>query len=212
MIITKLRDIDNIVSLIKKDPSFIIGCSECATICKTGGENEVNSFVKKLKEKGLIVKGSIILDPACNKLNNKRLLKKYKKELNESKKIVIFSCGNGAQTVSEILEDKEIIVGTDTLFLGEIKRLNEFEKRCNFCGNCIINKFKGLCPLTRCPKNILNGPCGGSINGKCEVDTNMDCVWYLIYDKFNLKNKTKELKDIIKPFNWSSNDKWRIKI
>jgi hypothetical protein len=212
MIITKSKDINNIISQINKDNCFVMGCSECATICKTGGENEVNNYVKKLNEKGITIKGSIILDPACHKLNNIKLLKKYKKELEKSKKIVVLSCGNGAQTVSEIFEDKDIICATDTLFLGEIKHLYEFEKRCNHCGDCIINKFENLCPITRCPKNILNGPCGGSINGKCEIDSNMDCIWYNIFYRFNSKNKTKELKNIIKPFNWSSYNNWRVKL
>jgi ferredoxin len=212
MIITKSKDINFILNQINDDNCFIMGCSECATICKTGGENEVNTLVKKLNDKGIEIKGSIILDPACHKLNNIRLLKKYKKELEESKKIIVLSCGNGAQTVSEIFEDKDVICGTETLFLGEIKHLNEFEKRCNQCGECIIYKFENLCPITRCPKNILNGPCGGSINGKCEIDPDMDCIWYNIFNKFNSKNKTNELKNIIKPFNWSSYNKWRVKL
>jgi hypothetical protein len=212
MIITKSKNINEIIQKINKKSVFIVGCSECATICKTGGEIEVKNIIKKLNKEGLKVTGSVILDPACHKLNNKRILKKYKNELNKANKIVVLSCGNGAQTVSEIFEDKEIICGTDTIFLGEIKRLNEFEKRCDFCGNCIINNFNGICPISRCPKNILNGPCGGSINGKCEINSNMDCVWYLIINKLNNEKNIKKLKEIIEPFDWSSSKIWRVNI
>lgn len=211
MIITNSKDIKYILKKIEKKPVFIMGCSECATICKTGGEKEVNDIIKYLKINGLKVTGSVILEPACHRLNNKRILKRYKNELNETEKILVLSCGNGAQTISELFNDKEVICGTDTLFLGQIKHLTEFEKKCNFCGNCIIDNFEGLCPITRCPKNMLNGPCGGSINGKCEVNSNMDCIWYLIVNKFNDKNNINKLKNIEKPFDWSSTLNWRLK-
>ena len=212
MIITKSKNINNIINQINQESVFIIGCSECATICKTGGENEIYKLEKLLTKQGINVIGSVILEPACHKLNDKRILNKYKKELKDIKQIITLSCGNGAQTISEIFEDKEVISGTDTIFLGQIKHINEFEKKCNLCGNCIIDKYDGLCPITRCPKNMLNGPCGGSIEGKCEIDNNMDCIWHLIYKKFKKKNRLKELKEINEPFNWSNSKTWRIKI
>jgi ferredoxin len=212
MIITKSKNINNIINQINQESVFIIGCSECATICKTGGENEISKLEKLLTKQGINVIGSVILEPACHKLNDKRILNKYKKELKDIKQIITLSCGNGAQTISDIFEDKEVISGTDTIFLGQIKHINEFEKKCNLCGNCIIDKYDGLCPITRCPKNMLNGPCGGSIEGKCEIDNNMDCIWHLIYKKFKKKNRLKELKEINEPFNWSNSKTWRIKI
>ena len=212
MIITKSKNVNNIINQINQESVFIIGCSECATICKTGGENEISKLEKLLTKQGINVIGSVILEPACHKLNDKRILNKYKKELKDIKQIITLSCGNGAQTISDIFEDKEVISGTDTIFLGQIKHINEFEKKCNLCGNCIIDKYDGLCPITRCPKNMLNGPCGGSIEGKCEIDNNMDCIWHLIYKKFKKKNRLKELKEINEPFNWSNSKTWRIKI
>ena len=212
MIITKSKNINNIINQINQESVFIIGCSECATICKTGGENEIYKLEKLLTKQGINVIGSVILEPACHKLNDKRILNKYKKELKDIKQIITLSCGNGAQTISEIFEDKEVISGTDTIFLGQIKHINEFEKKCNLCGNCIIDKYDGLCPITRCPKNMLNGPCGGSIEGKCEIDNNMDCIWHLIYKKLKKKNRLKELREINEPFDWSNSKTWRIKI
>lgn len=212
MIITKSKEINEIENLIDKKSVFIMGCSECATICKTGGEEEVNKLKKDLILKGIKVTGSVVLDPACHKLNDVRILKKFKNELDKSEIILVLSCGNGLQTVSEIFENKEIICGTNTLFLGEIKHLNEFERMCNFCGNCIVNDFQGLCPITRCPKNMLNGPCGGSVKGKCEINSDMNCVWQLIVNKFVNKNKISELKKIVKPFDWSKSSSWRLKI
>ena len=212
MIISKSIDIKTIIKKINKEPVFILGCSECATICKTGGLNEINELKKKLEINGINVIGSVILEPACHRLNNKRILKKYSKQLNEAYNLIVLSCGNGAQTISEQFEDKNIICGTNTIFLGQIKHLYEFDKKCNLCGNCIINNFYGLCLITRCPKNMLNGPCGGSINGKCEINSDMDCIWYIIVKKFDNKNKIDKLKKIIEPFDWSSKNIWKVKV
>jgi len=212
MIITKQKELGCILDLIDSNPVFIIGCSECATLCKTGGEEEVKSMKQSLEKNGIKVTGWVILDPACHLLNDKRLLRKYKAELGEAKKVLVFACGNGVQTVSEIVENLEVIPGNDTLFLGEIKRANEFEKRCNMCGECIQDSFGGLCPVTRCPKSMLNGPCGGSVDGKCEVNNEMDCVWNIIYNKLKSKNQLQLLKEIKKPKNWSKSSEWRRKI
>jgi hypothetical protein len=203
MIITKAKELDIILSLIKNEPVFIIGCSECATLCKTGGEDEIKGMTKVLKEKNINVTGSVILDPACHLLNDKRILKEHSKEIENAKKILVLACGNGVQTVAEIIKHADVVPGLDTLFLGEIKRLDDFEKRCNLCGECIQYLFDGLCPISRCPKNMLNGPCGGSINGKCEISEDLDCIWELIIKKLEEKGKQDVLKKYIEPKDWS---------
>ena len=203
MIITKQKDFQDLLKLIDKGPVFIIGCSECATVCKTGGEEEVLKMKDKLNKNKIKTTGWVILDPACHLLNDKRLLRSHKKEISNSKKILVLACGNGVQTVSEIIDDIEIVPGTDTIFLGEIKRLNEFEKRCDMCGDCFLDIFVGVCPITRCPKSMLNGPCGGSINGKCEIDPELDCIWDIIYKRLKKRGELDRLKKIEEPKNWS---------
>ncbi len=203
MIITKQKDLESIICLIEKDTVFIVGCSQCATLCKTGGEDEVKKMISILKENNIKVSGWVILDPACHFLNDKRVLNKNKENLNKAKKVLVLACGNGVQTVAEIIEDAKVIPGLDTLFLGEIKRVKNFEKRCNLCGDCIQNLFDGLCPISRCPKNMLNGPCGGSINGKCEVSKDLDCIWETIIEKLDKEKKLFILKKIVEPKKWS---------
>ena len=209
MIITKQKDFNELLSSVGKEPVFIIGCSECATMCRTGGEKEVLEMKGALEDKNIPVTGWVILEPACHLQNDKRILRKYKDEVNNANKILVLACGNGIQTVSEIIENADVIAGNDTLFLGEIKRANEFEKRCNMCGDCIEDMFGGFCPVSRCPKSMLNGPCGGSIDGKCEVDSNIDCVWDLIYKRLKEKNQLQLLKIIQKPKDWSKSTETR---
>ena len=209
MIITKQKDFNELLSSVGKEPVFIIGCSECATVCHTGGEKEVLELKSALEDKNIPVTGWVILEPACHLQNDKRILRKYKDEVNKANKILVLACGNGIQTVSEIIENADVIAGNDTLFLGEIKRANEFEKRCIMCGDCIEDLFGGFCPVSRCPKSMLNGPCGGSIDGKCEIDSNIDCVWDLIYKRLKEKKQLQLLKIIQEPKDWSKSTETR---
>jgi len=110
----------------------------------------------------------------------------------------------------EVLEDKDVIAGTDTLFLGEIKHLDNFERRCDLCGECIQDLFFGLCPVARCPKHMLNGPCGGSKEGKCEVYRDMDCVWYLVIKKMHERGELDKLKEIRSAKDWSKSNEMRM--
>jgi ferredoxin len=212
MIISTKKRFDDILNSIRGEPVFIVGCNECATLCHTGGEEEILEMKNAIEEKKIIVTGWVILEPACHLNNDKRLLKSHKEEIDKAKKILVLACGNGVQTVSEIFIDKDIISGTDTLFLGEIKRASEFEKRCSMCGECLLDSFGGFCPISRCPKSLLNGPCGGSMDGKCEVDPELDCVWDTIYKYLKERGKLDLLKEVKEPKDWSKSTKTRRKI
>jgi ferredoxin len=206
MIITQLKSLSEILDKIKGDPVFIIGCSECATLCHTGGEQEVQEIKTKLEGNSVHTTGWVILDPACHLQKNKNTLRSYEEQIKSAKKILVLSCGAGAQTLTEIMPNKEIITGTDSLFLGEIKHVDEFLKRCSLCGECMLDNYSGLCPISQCPKQMLNGPCSGSNKGKCEVDEETDCVWYLIYQRLKEKKEMGKYKCIRKPKDWSKSD------
>jgi ferredoxin len=203
MIITKQKNFIELLRCIDSKPVFLIGCNECATLCHTGGKDEVLKLKEALVKKQIPVLGWVILEPACHLLNDKRMLKEYAKELSKSEKVLVLSCGTGVQTIAEILSQKEVIAGADTLFLGEISRLNEFDKRCMLCGECLLDNFEGFCPVARCPKSMLNGPCGGSTRGKCEVSSEMECIWDRIYQELKKRGKLQALDVIQKPKDWS---------
>ncbi len=209
MIISKPKTSDDVVQLLGSDPVFLIGCSDCATINHTGGESEILQLKKIVEAKNIRVTGWVILDPACHLQNNKRLLKPYAQKLSEAKKILVLACGNGAQTIAELLEDKDIIVGVDSLFVGEIKRLTEFEKRCSLCGECVVDRYGGFCPISRCAKSMLNGPCGGSRNGKCEISPDVACVWEQIFLYLKKRGKLAVFHQIQPPKNWSKSSEVR---
>jgi len=203
MIITKQKQFDDLLRSIGSKPVFLIGCNECATLCHAGGKDEIIAVKNALEEKQIQVTGWVILEPACHRMNDIRMLKDHTGELANSSKILVFACGNGVQTIASILPDKEVIAGTDTLFLGEISHVNEFHKQCVLCGECLVDFFDGLCPVSQCPKSMLNGPCGGSFQGKCEVSSQLDCVWDQIIQRLKKRGALERLSVIQKPKDWS---------
>jgi ferredoxin len=203
MIVTKQKNFEELLCSLGSGPVFLMGCSECATLCHTGGKDEIRAMKAALEKKNISVAGCVVLEPACHLNNNKRMLKEYTKELGRSEKILVLACGNGVQTVAELFADKDVLAGTDTLFLGEITRVNEFDKRCMQCGECVVDFFAGLCPVSRCPKSMLNGPCGGSSGGKCEINSELECIWDRAIQELKKKGKLQVLMTIQKPKDWS---------
>jgi hypothetical protein len=183
MIISEQKNFDDLLDRIGAQTVFLFGCSECATLCHSGGKKELIKLEKKFLEAHIVVTGWVVLEPACSLTNNEKLFAQYKQAIDDADVLLVFACGDGTQVVSELFPEKPVISGTNTLFLGVKKEMKEFQRRCNLCGTCIVDEFNGMCPITRCPKHLLNGPCGGSENGKCEVYPDMICVWEEIYKK-----------------------------
>lgn len=208
MIITEQKSFDDLIKKIGNQSVFLFGCSECATLCHTGGKRELIQIEKKLLTVHVKVTGWMILEPACSLTNNEKMIENNKKKIDEADLIIVFACGDGNQIVSELFPDKRIISGTNTLFLGAKTDIKSFQRRCNLCGTCIVEKFNGICPLTRCPKQMLNGPCGGSENGKCEVYDTMPCVWELIEEKAKIMRNYNDIFLQIQPaHDWSNSQR-----
>jgi len=203
MIITKQKNFNELLQNIGSKPVFLVGCTQCATLCHTGGKDEVLALKEALVAKNIPVSGWAVLDPACHQMNNKRMLKDHSAELSSSAKVLVLACGNGVQTIAKLLSEKEIIAGTDTLFLGEISHVTEFNKQCVLCGECLLDLYGGFCPVSQCPKSMLNGPCGGSSQGKCEINSNVECVWDRIIQELKKRGTLQILSIIQKPKDWS---------
>jgi ferredoxin len=203
MIITKQKNFEELLRSIGSKSVFLIGCSQCATLCHTGGQEEVLALKQALETHHVAVKGWVILDPACHHMNDKRMLKDHTDALNTSEIVLVLACGNGTQTLAGVLPEKTIITGTDTLFLGEITRGSEFSKRCILCGDCLLDSYGGLCPVSLCPKSMLNGPCGGASHGKCEIHPQIDCVWDHIIQNLKKQGSLQKFSMIQKPKDWT---------
>jgi ferredoxin len=203
MIITRQKSFEEIVEALSGDTKiFLAGCTECATVCKTGGEPELKQMKEKLENAGKQVTGVVILEPACNLVEAKKAYQKNKEAVTSSDSILAMSCGNGTRTALEGFK-KPVRVANDTLFLGQVSRAGYFQENCSMCGECILNETGGICPLTFCPKGLLNGPCGGYSDGKCEVNRENDCAWVMIYEKAKEQNRIDKIKPARAAKDWS---------
>jgi hypothetical protein len=208
MIITKKRDFKELMGNIKNYKSlFLLGCSECATLCGTGGEPEIKSMKESLEAEGKKVIGSFVAKTGCQVLGTKVELKPFKDAIAESDCILVMSCGAGTQTTVELFEDKPVYPTNDSMFLGNMTRMQMFDERCSLCGKCILDKTGGICPITACPKGLLNGPCGGTNDGKCEIGPEIECAWVRIYNRLKRIDKLEDIENTAEPKDWSAHKK-----
>jgi ferredoxin len=208
MIITTKRDFKDLMENIKNYNSFfLIGCSECATLCGTGGEPELKSMKEALEAEGKKVTGTFVAKTGCQVLGTKVELKPFKDALTGTDCILVMSCGAGTQTAVDLFQDKPVYPTNDSLFLGNMTRMQMFDERCSLCGKCILDKTGGICPVTACPKGLLNGPCGGTNEGKCEVSPDVECAWVRIYNRLNRIDRLDDMRKISEPKDWSAHKK-----
>ena len=182
VIITKPRDWERIIANFDEAGAtriFIMGCGQCATVAKTGGEDEVHVAAAKLKEGGREVTGWAIGEVTCHEGGTRLTTRKNSGSIESAEAVLVLSCGAGVQTVADAT-DKPVFPGLESAFLGNVVRHGVFEERCQMCGECVLDLTAGICPVTTCPKGLLNGPCGGMWEGKCEVVTDRECTHVLI--------------------------------
>ena len=196
MIISERKPLEEVLDYVKKAEKVIItGCSLCASTCKVGGEDELANMKKELEANGKTVLGVKVLDPSCNLLKVKKDLKEFKEELKEADAIISLACGDGVQTVAKNVK-VPVYPGNNTMFIGEVKRVGEFEEACKACGECELGWTGGICPVTICAKGLLNGACGGAKDGKCEVSPENECAWIMIYEKLKELDQLDNLTEI----------------
>jgi len=181
---------------------YLIGCGTCATICHTGGKSEILDMKEKLEAAGKKVTGWMVIPTACDDLS-KYALEESAKEIEPADCILVMACAFGVQTVS-LYSDKPVYPALNTLFIGKEETPGHFIEVCMQCGNCILARTAGICPLVRCAKSLLNGPCGGSVDGKCEVSPDIPCAWQLIYDRLAALGQLDKLEEIVPVRDWST--------
>ena len=201
MIITKQKEFKDILKYLGDAKSvFLIGCGECSTTCRTGGEDDVKKIKSALEKEGKAVTGYCVPSAPCIAAKVKLELAKNRKTIESSDAVLVLACGLGIQSVKENLRsEKPVHVGCDTLFMGAINAGGQFLERCSACGDCVLEMTASICPITRCPKSLLNGPCGGQNKGKCEVDKERDCAWILVYNELKKQGKVGLLREIRAP-------------
>ena len=178
---------------------FIIGCGTCTTLTRTGGEPEVRAMKDALSSQGKLVTGTMILPVACDNLTGEAL-NEYGQQIDQADVLLIMTCAFGVQTIARQLR-KMVVPALDTLFIGKENGIGQFDEVCTQCGTCILGETGGICPVTSCHKGLVNGPCGGTNNGKCEIDPEKDCAWTLIYNRLKELGQIDLMRTLQKPRN-----------
>ena len=203
MLISQQKPIEEIMSYLEGDKNiFVIGCKGCAEGWGSGGEKEVAGIAKTLQDKGKAITGSLVVDMLCDRALTQLKLRSHKKALAAADSVLVLTDGAGVQTVAELV-NKVVHPGCNTLSSGGAHAEWKEAERCLECGDCMLEFTGGLCPISRCSKHLLNGPCGGSQGGKCEVDPNIPCVWQQIVDRLAKLGQLDKLERLVAPKNWS---------
>ncbi|HTZ11773.1 MAG TPA: methylenetetrahydrofolate reductase C-terminal domain-containing protein [Candidatus Margulisiibacteriota bacterium] len=209
MIITEQKPLEEIVKSLKGlSKVFLVGCGECATTCKSGGEEELLKTKALLEAQGKTVTGMCIPKAPCVASQIKTELAKNIKALKDSEAVLILACGLGVQSVKD--NDRiglVVLPGCNSLCGALMDAKGDFYEKCSLCGECVLDFSAGICPITLCPKGLLNGPCGGMNKGKCEVDKDADCAWVLIYRELEKKGRLAELQEIRAPKDFKKSNK-----
>ncbi len=200
-----------------KHKIVLVGCGGCATVFHTGGEQEVTEMADTLSRHGKNVVAAIAPpfgEFTCYAPWSSQRLGNYRREIDECDAILMMSCGDGLQVVRELVIEgefgllKPIYPATNPIgHMGGGPAI--FKEKCQQCGECLLGRFAGICPLTQCAKGIFNGPCGGSQNGKCEVDPERDCAWALIIERLEKLGMLGMLEEMTPPKDWSKMERPR---
>ena len=198
------KPLDEILKNFKKgEKIFVVGCANCAAKCKSGGEPETREMKRRLEEKGVVVTGWAVPPDGgslCKLSIARQLLNvDHKEETEKADSFLVLACGQGIHTVIDATEGGIVHPGCDTIFGGETVDDTFITEFCSLCGECLVENTGGLCPLTLCSKGLLNGPCGGAKDGKCEVDKEKDCGWQLIYDRLKAIGRLELMEKYYEP-------------
>lgn len=183
----------------------ILGCGTCVAVCLAGGEKEAQETSLALslyrKKEGKEVE---ILTKTIQRQCEYEFIDEIKEEIAGCDAVLSLACGVGVQTMVEHLPEKIILPGLNTQFMGYPLEQGVWRENCLGCGDCVLDLTMGICPIARCSKSMLNGPCGGSQDGKCEVSKDVDCAWHLIYERLVKFDMASRMDPIQPPKDWST--------
>ena len=198
-----LKEIQQLVEGCRK--IMVAGCGTCVTVCFAGGEKEVGILASALRIAAKMNGQEIeTVERTLHRQCEWEFIDPLREDLEDVDAIISLGCGEGVQAMSERLPGVRVVPGLNTKFMGLPLEQGVWAERCAGCGDCVLGLTGGVCPIARCSKSLLNGPCGGSANGKCEIDPAVDCGWQLIYDRLASLNALHLLEEINPPKDWST--------
>jgi ferredoxin len=205
MIVAQRKNIPDLLAIVKNHKKLLVlGCGTCVTVCLAGGQREVSIIASALrmsaKLKGLPLEvEELTIERQCDNV----FLEQAADAIKRNDAVLSLGCGAGVQAIAERYADKPVYAGLDTSFIGILEERGVWAEKCAACGVCVLHEYGGICPVTRCAKHMLNGPCSGSREDRCEVNPERQCAWQLIYKRLKDIGQLDRLKKIKPPKNWN---------
>jgi hypothetical protein len=204
MITAEQKPMEEIIASVAPFNSILlVGCNECVTVCAAGGRKEVGLLASALQlhffkqGKTLEIK-EITLERQCDPEYVEELVS----SVDRADAILSMACGCGVQTIAARYKEKIVLPAVNTKFMGASERQGVWSERCQGCGDCVLGITGGVCPIARCSKRLMNGPCGGSTKGKCEISQDVDCAWQLIWDRMKALGIEKRYEEVMEAKDW----------
>ncbi len=206
MIVADRKSLNEILAMVEENKKILIaGCKGCVTVCNVGGLKEVEILASSIKlarkKSGKDIEvDTLVLERQCDN----EYVSQISERVGDYEAVVSMACGVGPQFLSEMYKDQVFYPAVNTTFFGGAVQHGIWEERCAGCGTCGIHLFGGLCPIARCAKSLLHGPCGGSSNGVCEINKDTECIWDSIVRKKMEQGKLEDLTWVKPPKNWKT--------
>jgi ferredoxin len=206
MIVAERKPLNEIADMIEPYRKVtVIGCRSCVAICLAGGEKEVKMLVAAMKLKNRRDKRKQTLDGlVVERQCEKEWVKEVGQKILDSDIVLSMSCSLGTQTIADMYPQKIVVPGLNTAIFGVPEEQGVWSEKCLGCGDCVIHTTGGICPIARCAKSMLNGPCGGSSEGHCEVNLEIECAWYAIHERLKIQNRLELIEHVRPPKDWST--------
>jgi hypothetical protein len=203
MIVTAEKPLEEVLSFLAPYRRILVlGCQGCFQPPR--GLKEAEAYLPKLEAAGKAARAATLARQCEAKLVATKLGEQLGGTLGEVEAILSLACGVGVQMVSAAFPQVPVFPAQNTMFIGGEREEGELIEFCSGCGDCVLDRTGGICPITRCSKSLLNGPCGGSQGGRCEVDPSLECAWHLIYERLKALGRVEALAEIWGIRDWSS--------
>ena len=207
MIVAQRKSIPELVEILNGNKKILVlGCGTCVAVCLAGGEREVSIISSALRIASNVQDldfeiGELTIERQCDNV----FIEEAAETIEKYDVILSLGCGAGVQAVAERFAEKPVYPGLNTVFIGILEERGLWAEKCAACGSCVLHEYGGICPITRCAKQMLNGPCGGSREDRCGVRPDLACAWQLIYTRLKDIGQLDRLKKIQQPRNWRIN-------
>ena len=205
MIVAHRKSIPELIEILTgHNKVLVLGCGTCVTVCLAGGQREVGIIASALRMASKIRGSALQVEELTIERQCDNIFIETAAEAVERNDVVLsLGCGAGVQAIAERYSDKPVYAGLDTVFLGILEERGIWTEKCSACGACVLHNYGGVCPITQCAKRLLNGPCGGSREDRCEVRPDRPCAWQLIYQRLKDIGQLDRLRQIQAPKNWA---------